>query len=143
MTDDSNEFDSEKDPFEELDTHVGERDGDPFEDADGLFEEEEVPEIDPETVWEDVQSVPLDETVEDADTIVENLSSSADSARPQEVGDATVPTRSYCEQCEFFSAPPAIECQHPGTEILGFTDLETVRVRNCPVVAERQDLERK
>ena len=139
MTDD---FDSEEELFEQLDADVGEREGDPFEDVNGLFDEEEIPEMDPDTVWEDVQSEPLDGAVDDSEA-EPVLSSNENDESLQEATDATVSTHSYCEQCEFFSAPPAIDCRHPGTEVLGFPDLETVRVRNGPVVAERRELERE
>jgi len=52
-----------------------------------------------------------------------------------------VSKHSYCEQCEYFSSPIEISCSHEGTEILEFTDMETVRVINCPVVEERRALQ--
>lgn len=48
-----------------------------------------------------------------------------------------VPTRSFCEACRHFSAPPAARCSHEGTDILEFVDRDHARVRDCPVVAER------
>ncbi len=48
---------------------------------------------------------------------------------------------SFCEQCKHFTEPPEIGCTHPGTEIMEFTDIETVRVADCPVVEERERLE--
>lgn len=47
----------------------------------------------------------------------------------------------YCEGCEYFSAPPDVACSHEGTEILEFVDVDTVRVVDCPVVAERTALQ--
>lgn len=57
-----------------------------------------------------------------------------------EPGEHTVPKRAYCERCEHFSEPPEVSCTHPGTTIVEFPDIDHVRVRNCPVVAERQAL---
>jgi len=51
-----------------------------------------------------------------------------------------VSKHAFCETCEHFSGPPEIECGHGGTEILAFVDMETVRVSNCPIVAERRRL---
>jgi len=55
---------------------------------------------------------------------------------------AEVSKHRYCETCTYFSAPPDVTCSHDGTEILSFLDAETVRLVDCPVVAERRDLER-
>lgn len=52
-----------------------------------------------------------------------------------------VPTSSYCERCEHFSDPPDVGCSHDGTEIVEFDDIAHVRVRNCPVVDERRELD--
>lgn len=54
------------------------------------------------------------------------------------VDEHVVPKRSYCESCEYFGDPPAVHCEHPGTTILEFVDADHVRVRRCPVVAERR-----
>jgi len=56
---------------------------------------------------------------------------------------AEVSKHRYCETCTYFSAPPDVACSHDGTEILSFLDAETVRLVDCPVVAERRDLERR
>lgn len=53
------------------------------------------------------------------------------------VDEHVVPKRTYCESCEHFGDPPAVHCEHPGTSILEFVDADHVRVRRCPVVAER------
>jgi len=46
----------------------------------------------------------------------------------------------FCEQCEHFSPPPEVNCTNKGTEIVEFLDMETVRVVNCPIVAEYRQL---
>ncbi len=102
----------------------GHQRGDPFE--DDIFEEMEVGELDPDEVWE-------------------SLSEAEERGSVTEVEDkryAEVSKHRFCEQCEFFSDPPDIHCSHDGTEILEFIDQETVRVVDCPIVAEREELER-
>ncbi|WP_136688550.1 hypothetical protein [Halorhabdus amylolytica] len=53
---------------------------------------------------------------------------------------AEVSKHTYCERCEHFSEPPEIACAHEGTDIIEFVDFETVRVADCPIVAEREQL---
>ncbi len=66
--------------------------------------------------------------------------STAPAAEPAEAPDEhVVSKRAYCESCEHFGAPPAVSCEHPGTTIVEFPDADHVRVRDCPVVAERQE----
>jgi hypothetical protein len=87
---------------------------DPFESAERAFEEMNVDDLDVDDVWE-----------------------------TQGRTYAEVSKHSFCEGCEYFSAPPDVACGHDGTEILEFVDLETVRVVDCPVVAERRELEER
>jgi hypothetical protein len=94
-----------------------------FEDTDELFERMAVERIDGDAVWA-------------------QLGASQASADDQGDRDrATVSKHAFCEQCEHFSPPPEIECGHEGTAILEFPDMESVRVADCPVVAERRDLD--
>ncbi|WP_181686899.1 hypothetical protein [Halorhabdus salina] len=53
---------------------------------------------------------------------------------------AEVSKHSYCEQCDYFSDPPEVACSNEGTDIIEFVDSETVRVADCPIVAEREEL---
>lgn len=55
---------------------------------------------------------------------------------------AVVPKRQYCQDCEYFDAPPIARCTHPDGEILTLVDMEHFEVLNCPVVERRraQDL---
>jgi len=103
------------DPFEALDPVAATAEGDPFE--AGLFEERAVVDSEPGAVWE----------------VLERGGDTAGAGTR-----AQVSKHSYCEQCEFFSEPPAVECHHEGTEIVEFPDVETVCVVDCPVVAERR-----
>lgn len=54
------------------------------------------------------------------------------------VGTTVVLKRNFCEQCEYFSEPPVARCNHEGTQIVEFVDRQRVRVRRCPVVAQRR-----
>lgn len=102
--------------------------GDPFEtDAGGAasaFEDAGVTGVDPDGVW---------------DRLTEAAAAEAGAHRGDEV--ATVSKSEYCETCPHFSSPPDVACGHEGTEILEFPDMEAVTVVDCPVVAERRQLE--
>lgn len=103
---------------------VGTREGDPFE--SDVFEQMDVGELDPDEVWASIAEAEEEGSVnEEKERIY-----------------AEVSKHSYCEQCEFFSDPPDVRCSHEGTEILEFLDQTTVRVVDCPVVAERKELEK-
>lgn len=103
---------------------VGDREGDPFEESGSLFEERDTESVDPDEVWRDLASVDSHDSAEDA----------------YERTFADVSKHSYCEQCEHFSPPPDVACTNEGTDIVEFLDMETVRVVDCPVVAERREL---
>ena len=102
-----------------------EREGDPFEDIGGAFEQMDVGGVDPDSVWQDLAGAESRGSVSDA------------AGRTY----TDVSKHSYCEQCPFFSEPPDIECHHDGTEIVEFLDMNTVRVIGCPIVTEREALE--
>lgn len=109
------------DPFDRL--GGGPRDGDPF---DGLGE------VDGSRAGEAFD-----------DELWEDLSRSVAEPETEERGArrfAEVDKHSYCENCEHLSEPPDVECAHEGTDIVEFVDFETVRVADCPVVAEREEL---
>jgi len=97
---------------------------DPFDAPGGVFEQVDVGEVDPDEVWDRLTGEPEPAT------------------QPEDGEDdiVDVSKHSFCEGCEHFSAPPDVHCTHEGTEILEFTDIETVRVANCPIVAERREL---
>jgi len=101
------------------------REGDPFEAMGEAFTEMQVEGVDPDDVWQRLTSAESRGSVQrEADRVY-----------------AEVSKHSYCEQCEFFSEPPDVDCSHEGTEIVEFLDMETVRVVDCPVVTERKELE--
>ncbi|WP_324758860.1 hypothetical protein [Haloarcula montana] len=116
---------SADDPFAGMD----DREGDPFEGGESAFERVDVGSIDADSVWEEI-------TAEDDDGPAgESVTEVPD------VGYAEVSKHRYCEQCEFFSGPPAVNCSHDEAQILEFIDMETVRLADCPIVAEQRALE--
>lgn len=112
-------------PEAEFRSDVGRREGDPFESFEDAFDEMDIDKLDSDVVWQELTSA------ESRGSVGER----------QERAYTDVSKHSYCEQCEHFSPPPDITCTHEGTEIVEFLDMETVRVVDCPVVTEREDLE--
>jgi len=114
---------SEDDPFEEFDPP---EDEDPFEafEAVEAFEPADVDGIDPDAIWDDLTTA----DDEEAPTIEEDVYDD-------------VSKHTFCEQCEYFSRPPDVGCTYEGAAIVEFLDMETVRLLNCPIVAEKRELE--
>jgi len=114
----------EADPFADLGggpqprTRGDSEGDDPFE----TFESVDVGGVDADEVWSSLSSV--DDTAAEFDERVYY----------------EVSKHRFCEQCPNFSGPPEARCAVDGTEIVEFVDMETVRLVNCPVVAEQEDL---
>lgn len=106
------------DPFSGMD----ERGEDPFGSGESAFERVDVDHIDADKVWAEIAADDDNETT-------------------PESRYAEVSKHRYCEQCEHFSAPPNAHCTNDGTEIMEFLDMETVRLLDCPVVAEQHEIE--
>lgn len=109
------------DPFADVDAP----EGDPFAAGTGAFEQVDVGEVDADAVWD-------------------ALTADDDESEPAAVAESRyveVSKHAYCEGCEYFSPPPDVACSHETAEIVEFVDVETVRLLDCPVVAERRDLE--
>jgi len=111
----------EDDPFADMDS----RDGDPFDGAESVFETVDVEGVDPDEVWESLESE----------------GSNSDTPSLDESRYTDVSKHRFCEQCEFFSSPPNAHCTHEEAEIIEHLDMETVRLLNCPVVAEQREIE--
>jgi hypothetical protein len=157
--------DREGDPFEELaadaEGAAGENDGTPPGDdpADAGVEEVSEPRTGPATAAPGDHPADADAFSEakpdlaevdvgdvDEDEVWTALSAARARGSVAEVRDRTyaeVSKHRYCEGCEHFTAPPRAACTNEGTEILAFVDMETVRVVDCPIVAERRRLERQ
>lgn len=95
-------------------------------DIDTGFTREDATPIDVDSVWESIES----------NQSIEGISNGEVEGEEEHVVDK----KWYCEQCEYFSDPPAVHCTHDGTSIVEFVGTEKVLVRNCPIVAERQAL---
>ncbi|WP_336001925.1 hypothetical protein [Halorientalis halophila] len=108
------------DPFASFSTpRQGEGDDDPF----CAFESAGVEEIDHDAVWEDLQN--------------------RDGSEPEDRVYSEVSKHRFCERCEHFSGPPEVRCTYDGAAIVEFLDVETVRLLNCPIVAEQRALEER
>ncbi|MCY4730593.1 hypothetical protein KY092_08475 [Natronomonas gomsonensis] len=119
------------DPFAELD---GDFDGDSVDmDSDELFDEMDVGDVDEEALWDALEDGEASGAVAQADSVA-----ATDDAVEREGETAVVPKSRYCQSCEYFSAPPEVSCSHDGTEIVEHVDMESFRVRNCPIVAQRR-----
>jgi hypothetical protein len=112
--------------------------------ADGPFADMNTPEEDPfgtgQGVFEQVDAGSVD-----ADEVWDSITDDGDGGDGLVVPDgsryAEVSKHAFCEQCEHFSEPPDVHCSREGTEIIEFLDMETVRLLDCPVVADREELE--
>ena len=115
---------SQDDPLGDDDPFAGMagRDGDPFGGGESVFESVDVESVDADEVWESLDEEPSTPSVEGSRYV-------------------EVSKHRFCEQCEFFSAPPNAHCTHEEAEIIEFLDMETVRLLNCPIVAEQRELE--
>lgn len=108
------------DPFTSFsDVSVDERE-DPF----AAFESAGVEGVDPDVVWESLSAAGVGETAVD-----------------DEKEYTEVSKHRFCERCEHFSGPPDVHCTYEGAAIVEFLDMETVRLVNCPIVAEQRALD--
>ncbi|MBX0295051.1 hypothetical protein [Haloarcula nitratireducens] len=118
VTDDGPLSAGETDPF----SGMAARGGDPFGAGEGVFEAVDVGSVDADEVWASL--------AEDGD--------GRETAGVTRYAD--VSKHRYCERCEHFSGPPEVGCTREDTEIVEFLDMETVRLLDCPVVAEQRRL---
>ncbi|WP_276260923.1 hypothetical protein [Haloglomus litoreum] len=153
--DDDDPFDdTDDDPFDDIEgveleddpfTDLSAGDEDPSTDFgpsdNTLFTDEGTTDLDEEAVWERIEGDGEDGT--EPETAPE-LDAGAGPDRPprsdeeDEGRETVVKKRSYCEQCEYFSEPPAVACTYPDAEIVELVDTARFRVRNCPIVTRRR-----
>lgn len=107
--------------------------------ADEAFEEVEVDDVDTDEVWTDIAEGTSDDTPVTSDDQTDDTPVTSDDRTEAETVE--VSKHAYCENCRFLSEAPEIHCTHEGTEIVEFIDMETVRLSNCPIVAERAGLD--
>lgn len=105
---------------------AGEREDDPFDSRESAFQQMDVGELDADEVWADISDA------RERGSVVQET---------HEDVVAEVSKHRYCERCEYFSDPVEATCTHEGTEIIEFSGVKTAKVRNCPIVAERKELE--
>lgn len=107
-----------------------------------LFEEMDVREIDGEQIWDELLSE--EEEVEGAS---ESERAVGAGAEVTEVGTAPgqqrqahiVPKDEFCGRCPHLGDPPALTCEHDGTDIVEVTDADHFRVRGCPFADRDED----
>lgn len=122
--------DRSDEPLSELRDELSERGEADVEDEEfeELFEEIDVGTVDEESVWDQLSET-ADEPLFTADV--------------EEVPDAdvTVVEKRLCHRCPHFGDPPELHCTHEGTTIDAEVDTEHFRVVNCPIVAQRTDVD--
>ena len=114
-------FGSDSSPFDELASDVSAPEDVDFDQFfDEMSPKEGAGEIDEGWVWDE-----LEETGERETSGEEHI----------------VSARAFCAQCEHAAEPPDVRCTYEGSEIVEFVDRDNVRLRNCPIVAERNQLD--
>ena len=113
-------------PIDDLFADLDAPTDDPFSTEQSVFEEVDVGSVDASEVW---ASITEDGEDDDGPVVPEG-------SRYVEVSK-----HAFCEQCEHFSEPPNVHCSHESAEIIEFLDMETVRLLDCPVVTDREDIE--
>jgi len=101
---------------------------------DDLFESVEVDHVDDEAVWESF--------VEGETEPEEGVGLGAEAEAAAEPNEHVVPKRDFCQRCPHFSDPPETACAHEGTTIVEVADADSFRVRNCPIVEDKNDTSR-
>lgn len=104
-------------------------DTDAAEEAEMLFHEERVEEVESEAVWAEL----LMDSGE-TEGLFDPTAIEAGSDRTYQI----VPT-SLCHRCEFFGDPPTLHCTHEGTTIHETVDMDHYRVSDCPMVEDDKD----
>jgi hypothetical protein len=129
--------DREDAPLSDLRRDVDERQGrDDDDDFEELFAEMEVGDVDEAAVWAELEES-TDEPMVDSDAVGGGSGEDAFGDAPTG-GNKTVVEKSLCHGCPHFADPPDTACTHEGTTIEAEVDTEHFRVRECPVVAERE-----
>lgn len=121
---------AQDDPISEFDAPDG--------DLEELFTEVESDDVDAEAVWAalDTPGSTHDGDVSGGTDLDEEPVD--DAVLGEGDDEAIVSKASYCQRCEYFSGPPDVGCSYPGTRIVELVEVKHFRVRNCPVVAQRQ-----
>ncbi|SEW24779.1 hypothetical protein [Halobacterium jilantaiense] len=119
-------------PLSDLRRDVDERRDREDDDFEELFAEMEVGDVDEAEVWAALDES-ADEPVVDPGVVTDAVGEPAD-----DDGETTVVEKSLCHGCPHFADPPETACTHDGTTIEAEVDTGHFRVRDCPVVAERE-----
>ncbi|MFW5965375.1 MAG: hypothetical protein ACOCP3_01330 [Halodesulfurarchaeum sp.] len=98
----------------------------PEETGEPVFHRETIEEVDADGVWADLLMDEEDPEGRFRATAVEE--------GPE--GPTQVISKRICERCRYVEDPPLLHCTHEGTTIHELTDVEHVRVSNCPMVGD-------
>lgn len=160
--DDGEGANGRSDPLEDLAATVSDdddRERSSTPDFDDLFDRHDAADIDGDRLWERLEADRAAESNGAGESAAGDGSSGTDD--PTETGESDdsaepggalqladreireVEKRSYCQGCEHFTEPPAVDCTRDGTEILAVTTMETFRVADCPFVLEDEALENR
>ncbi|MFB6129919.1 MAG: hypothetical protein ABEJ28_03750 [Salinigranum sp.] len=107
------------------------------EEADDLFEEVDVGDVESERVWEMLSDVDgEDEGVADVGVGASATRVDGDRGGRTGGGEYVVPKDAFCQRCPYLTAPPEVACEHDGTRIVEMVDSEQFRVSGCPFVED-------
>lgn len=105
------------------------------------FEAVDVETVDGEALWDavvdgtDGPSVSSSETTDGpSEPSSETTNGAGDAGESADAEEYVVDKREFCQRCRFFSAPPAVACEHEGTDIVELVDGDRFRVRGCPMI---------
>lgn len=94
------------------------------------FEAVDVETVDGEALWDAV----VDGTDGPSEPSSETTNGAGDVGGSADAEEHVVDKREFCQRCRFFSAPPAVACEHEGTDIVELVDGDRFRVRGCPMI---------
>lgn len=144
-------------PFDELASEMESDSDDVDQLFDELFTEAGTNEMDTESVWRELEetaegsmqgdpeetsagSIRGDPEETSAGSVWSDSEETTAGNRDVDGDGSVVPTISFCAQCEHVADPPEVRCTYEGSEIVEFVDEDHVRVRNCPIVAQREQI---
>lgn len=119
-------------------------------DADEMFDQMDVSGVDGEALWDELAGfaseaddpieTPTEPSVDSDDHSGavggESVDTQQSAKASADSDEAVVDKRQYCQQCPYFSDPPAVACSHDGTEIVEVLTDGRFRLRGCPVVTD-------
>ncbi len=122
--------DSDRDgPLGSLAEEVKQRRNRGAKSVDETFVEMDVGEVDAGDIWDDLLGEDSGELVVTAPRVT------------HEDRDVRIIPKATCHGCPHVADPPTLHCTHDGTDILSMADMDHLRVADCPMVADEDDLD--